>query len=317
MFRVRTVTDVEDFVGLPGDPEDYAEVVSGLWDSGGSRPEWCFLIEDGSTKVGRIGFRVEPTVSDLAWVGSLPPEELFVYGLDLPWEGDYLDPGRRLITEATAGISAEVPGLLEVRVNSSIHSYPEERRRVLTACGMDLFQEKIGFSWSDEGGGVDAGDRLRYRSISDVGLETYREVMAPCGKDTLDRNDRYYWTGCGPDNWAAQMTVYLEEEDAEMWLVGYRDGDSVGYVAIASVEDWGSTIAHIGVQPQYRGHGYIHDLLTAGTAAARKSGITGMLSDVDVLNTPMRKAMHRAGHIEDPERWHLWVYRTNIPNESL
>jgi GNAT superfamily N-acetyltransferase len=315
MFRVRTVSGVEEFVGFPGDPEDYAALVSGLWESGSSRPEWCFLIEDGSTRVGRIGFLVEPTVSDPAWLGSLPPEELFAYGLDLPWEGDYLDAGRRLIAEATASISSGVPGLLEVRVNNSVHSYPEARRRLLTACGMDLFQEKIGFSWSASDGRVDAGVGLGFRSISDIGLEAYREAMAPCGEGTLDRNDSYYWTGCGPDSWAAQMTMYLEEEDADMWLVGYRDGDPVGYVAVARVEDWGSTIVHVGVHPRHRGRGYIDDFLTAGTAAARKSGITGMLSDVDVLNTPMRKAMQRAGHMEDPERWHLWVYRTSIPSE--
>jgi ribosomal protein S18 acetylase RimI-like enzyme len=316
MFRVRTAGDVEDFVGLPGDPEDYAELVSGLWDSGASRPEWCFLLEDGSTRVGRIGFRVAPTVSDPAWLGSLPPQELFVYGLHLPWESEYMDAGRRLITEATAGISDEAPDLLEVRVNNSVHSHTEARRRLLTACGMHLFQEKIGFTWNDEGGEVDVGDGLRYRSISDVGFDAYRAVMAPCGEDTLDRNDRYYWTGCGPEGWAAQMTAYLEEEDAAMWLVGYRDGDPVGYVAVASVEDWGSTIVHVGVHPEHRGHGYIHDLLAAGTAAARQSGITTMLSDVDVLNTPMRKAMHRAGHIENHQRWHLWVYRTDAPREA-
>lgn len=315
MFRVRTVSDVDEFVGVPGDPEDYDALVSGLWDSGASRPEWCFLLEDDFTKVGRIGFRVAPTVSNPAWSGSLPLQELFVYGLHLPWEGDYVNAGRRLITEAKAAISAEVPNLLEVRVNNSVHSYPEARCRLLTACGMDLFQEKIGFTWNDEGGGVDVGDGLQYRSISEVGLDAYRAVMAPCGEDTLDRNDRYYWTGCGRDNWAAQMTAYFEEDDADMWLVGFRDGRPVGYVAVASVEDWGSTIVHVGVHPQHRGHGYIHGLLAAGTAAARRSGITSMLSDVDVLNTPMRNAMHQAGHIEDPQRWHVWVYRTEIPRE--
>lgn len=165
MFRVRIVNGVEEFVGVPGDPEDYGALVSGLWDSGGSRPEWCFLLEDGSTKVGRIGFRVAPTVSDPAWLGSLPPEELFVFGLHLPWDGDYMDTGRRLIAEATAGISDEVPDLLEVRVNSSVHSHTEARRRLLTASGMDLFQEKVGFTWTDEGGGFDAGERLQYRSV--------------------------------------------------------------------------------------------------------------------------------------------------------
>jgi len=311
MFRVRTVNDVDEFVGVPGDPEGYSDTVKGLWDSGESRPDWCFLIEDGPTTIGRVGFRVAPTVSDPSRLGSLPAEELFAYGLHLPWEDGCLKAGRRLIAEATAAVSAELPEVLEVRINNSVHPFAQERVHLMTAMGMDLFQEKDGFFWTHGEHLVESGDRLEFLSISDIGIEAYQEVMAPCGIDTLDRNDRYYWTGCGPDNWAAQMTEYLVDEDAHMWLIGYRKDEPVGYVAVVSVEDWGSTLGHVGVVPQHRGHGYIHDLLTAGTTAAQQSGITSMLSDVDVLNRPMLKAMQRAGHVRDPERWHLWVFRSN------
>lgn len=311
MFRVRTVNDVNEFVGVPGDPEDYADSVSGLWDSGDSRPGWCFLLEDGPAKVGRIGFRVAPTVSDQSRLGSLPAEELFVYGLHLRWEDDYLEAGRRLIAEAVTAISGDVPQLLEVRINNSLHPSAEARVHLMNTLEMDLFQEKHGFFWTDDRRLVESGDRLECLSISDVGVEAYRAVMAPCGMGTLDRNDRYYWEGCGPDNWAAEMTECLVDEDAHMWLIGYHDDEPVGYVAVVSVEDWGSTIGHVGVVPQYRGRGYIHNLLTAGTASAQRSGITSMLSDVDVLNDPMLNAMQGAGHIRDPERWHLWVFRSN------
>jgi RimJ/RimL family protein N-acetyltransferase len=311
MLRVRTVNDVDEFVGVPGDPEGYTDTVNGLWTSGESQPDWCFLIEDGHTKVGRVGFRVSPTVSDPSWLGSLPAEELFVYGLHLPWEDDYLKPGRQLIGEATDTVSAELPEVMEVRINNSVHPFARERVHLMTHMGMDLFQEKDGFFWADDGQLVEPGDRIEFQSIAEVGIEAYRAVMAPCGKDTLDRNDSYYWTGCGPDNWASQMTEYLADEDTHMWLIGYRNDEPVGYVAVVSVDDWGSTIAHVGVVPQHRGHGYIHDLLAAGTAAAQGSGITTMLSDVDVLNDPMLTAMQRAGHIRDPERWHLWVFRSD------
>ena len=155
-----------------------------------------------------------------------------------------------------------------------------------------------------------------FRAVDDIGIDAYRAVMAPCGLGTLDRNDRYYWGGCGPDNWAAQMTALLDEPDAPMWLAGYLRGTPVGYVAVSSVDDWGSTIAHVGVAPEHRGDGYINELLTAGTFAARRSGITTMLSDVDVVNRPMLAAMRRAGHREDAERWHLWVYRADIDHLS-
>ncbi|RPI25419.1 MAG: GNAT family N-acetyltransferase, partial [Actinobacteria bacterium] len=145
-----------------------------------------------------------------------------------------------------------------------------------------------------------------------VGRDAFRAVMGPCGEGTLDRNDRYYWGGCGPENWAAQMSVYLDEADAGMWLIGFAEGSPVGFVAVASDEEWGSTIVHIGVLPEHRGNGYIDDLITAGTAAAQRAGITTMLSDVDVLNEPMMAAMRRAGHRDDARPWHVWAYRGEV-----
>ncbi len=313
MLRVRTVNNVDEFVGVPGDPEGYAESVGEIWESGESRPDWCFVLEDGQDVIGRMGFQVTPTVSDPAWLGSLPPEELFAFGLHLPWEGDYLDAGIRLLTEASERISGEVPEVLAVHINNSFHPFPDRRRRLMEACGMGLFQEKYGFSWSDDGRPAEPGDRLVFRNITEIGIQEYRAVMAPCGEGTLDRNDHYYWTGCGPENWAAQMTEYFDDKDGAMWLVGYLGDEPVGYVAVSGDEEWGSTITHVGVVPEQRGNGYIGDLLGAGTKAAQQAGIATMLSDVDARNEPMKRAMQRAGHAEDQDRWHLRVYRIQLP----
>ena len=316
MFRVRTVDDVNDFVGAPGDPEDYSQTVTDLWASEESGPKWCFLLEDGPTPIGRVGLRVAPTVSDPAWLGSLPPREMFIYGLSLPWEEEYLEPGRFLFTEAIRSVAADTPEMLEARINSDFHSHPGARCRLLESLGMSLFHEKHGFFWVDTGQSARPGDRLEFRSVAETGIDHYRSVMAPCGEGTLDRNDRYYWEGCGPHNWAAQMTQYLEENDVSMWLIGYHQDEPVGYVAVVSDEEWGATIGHIGVVPEHRGNGYGHDLVAAGTAAAQRSGIGTMLSDVDVLNVPMRNALNDCGHVEEPERWHTWVYRADLETMS-
>ena len=147
--------------------------------------------------------------------------------------------------------------------------------------------------------------RLTYRTILDVGIDAYQQVMSRCGEGSLDRNDRYYWGGSGRRNWARQMTEYVSDADALMWLIGYARDEPIGYVAVGRDEDWGSTIIHIGVLPDHRGNGYIDDLIAAGTVAARDQGITSMLSDVDVTNTPMMAAMRRARHSEDVRPWHV------------
>jgi len=311
MLRVRTVKDAADFVGAPGDPHDYTDQIAHMFDDGLSRPEWCFILEDNKDRAGRIGFQIHPTMSDSTWLGTLPEYELSAFGLNLPWGGDFLTPGRYLLTTA-AGALPTTPKILEIRTNNEIHSHHGERRELLTGLGFDLFIEKQGFSWVDDGSAVEVPTRLTYKTIEDVGINTFRLVMGQCGDGSLDRNDRYYWDGSGPQNWALQMTEYASEDDAAMWLIGFTDDEAVGYVAVGSDEDWGSTIIHVGVAPDHRGNGYIDDLIAAGTAAAQDRGITSMLSDVDVVNVPMMAAMRRAGHTDDARPWHVWAYRTEL-----
>ena len=311
MLRIRTVKDAADFVGAPRDPHDYTDQIDRLFAEGVSRPEWCFVIEDGQNRVGRIGFEVQPTMSNPAWLGTLPENELSAFGLDLPWNSSFETAGRALFA-AAAGALPEIPETLEIRTNNEIHPHHRERRELLTGLGFDLFIEKQGFSWVDDGSAVEVPTRLTYETIEDASIDTFRLVMGQCGDGSLDRNDRYYRDGSGPQNWALQMTEYVSEDDTTMWLIGYKNDEAVGYVAVGSDEDWGSTIIHVGVLPDHRGNGYIDDLIAAGTAAAQDRGITSMLSDVDVVNLPMMAAMRRAGHREDARPWHVWAYRTDL-----
>jgi ribosomal protein S18 acetylase RimI-like enzyme len=258
--------------------------------------------------VGRLGLRLEPTTSDPAWLGSLPSHELSVFGLRLPWDDDYLKVGQALLEAARRTRTTSFPELIEARINRDVHDHEAERRRLFESWGLGLFQEKQGFRWEAGEGPVAVPGRLRFRSIAECGRDRYAAVMARGGAGTLDRNDRYYWTGAGPDNWAAQMLEYLVPEDEPLWLLGETDGQPVGYIAVVRVEDWGSTIGHVGVVPEHRGQGYINDLLAAGTAHAGAAGIEAMLSDVDVLNRPMIEAMRRNRH-RDLDRWHVWSYR--------
>jgi RimJ/RimL family protein N-acetyltransferase len=316
MLRVRSINDAADFVGAPGDPHDYTDQIARLFDDGVSRPDWCFVIEHDRDRVGRVGFGVEPTMSDSAWLGTLPRYELSAFGLNLPWTGEFETPGRSLFAAAADSLRG-VPKILEIRTNNEVHPHHAERRRLLRGLGFEVFVEKQGFTWADDGSAITVPGRLTFRTIEEVGVDAFRVVMGQCGDGSLDRNDRYYWDGSGADNWAQQMTEYLADTDSSMWLIGYSGEEPVGYVAVASDEDWGSTIVHIGVVPGHRGSGYINDLIAAGTAAARDTGITSMLSDVDVVNLPMMAAMRRAGHGENVRPWHVWTYRAELASLTV
>ncbi len=307
MPRVRTVTDADDFVGLPGDPAGYRDQIAADFAAGESRPEWCFVLEEDGARIGRLQLLVEQVPEPGACPG-LPGAELFGVGLDLPWEGDYVEAGSRLLAAALTATRGEVPDLFQFRVNAEVHPHPELRNELARAWGMTLLQEKQGVWWEDGGTPIDVPGRLGYRTIADVGPDAYAAVMGRCQEGTIDRNDRYYWGACGPEGWGRVMVSFARDEDAAMWLLAHRHDEPVGYVAVTAVEDWGSTIAHIGVLPAHRGNGYVDDLLAAGMAAARRCGIRSMLSDCDVLNEPMAAAFRRAGHRSDVRPWHAWYW---------
>lgn len=270
--------------------------------------EWRFVAENQSRRIGGVTLSVAPTTSDPAWLGTLPSHEIIASGFDLPWDGDYLEIGSRLLTGAAGALGDTVPDQVQARVNRDHHDHVEECRALLERSGLNLFQEKQGFRWVDDGTPIEVSPRLAFVTVEEIGTAAFSAVMGRCGEGTLDRNDRYYWGGCGAENWAAQMMVYLGPEDAAMWLVGLAGTDPVGFIAIGSDADWGATIVHIGVVPEHRGRGYIDDLLAAGTLSAQKAGIATMLSDVDTLNQPMAAAMRRNRHM-DYNPWHVWDHR--------
>jgi GNAT superfamily N-acetyltransferase len=131
------------------------------------------------------------------------------------------------------------------------------------------------------------------------------------GAGTLDRNDAWYRDLAGEANWSSVFMTFLDDRDAPTWLMGrHPDGDPVGIVAVSAFDEPGTaTITMIGVVPEHRGHGYIDDLIPAGTAAARGAGFTSMLSDADVLTIPMATAFQRNGHRGSIRPWHSWHYR--------
>jgi len=312
--RIRTAGDPADFTGAPGDPDDLGERVAAIWAAGASRPEWCFVAEDESGgRVGRVGYRVEPTVTNPAWLGTLPPVELFCFGLWLPWRHGGSDLGRVLFAGTLDRLAPELPARLDVQVNPEVHDHPSELVRLFDDIGMDLFQEKEGFTWRNSGAPIPPLGRLRFATALETGRDLYQDVMARAGRDTLDRNDRWYRDHMDEAHWAAQMMQYLQDEDAESWLVAFdAAGDRVGMVAVSTFDPGVATITFIGVVPEHRGHGYGHDLLQTATSAAHGRGFEEILSDVDTLNQPMIDTMRDAGHLEGVRRWHIWHYRAEV-----
>ena len=272
-YSVRTAAEGARFTGgHAGDP--VAEAYASYLRAGSTRPEWCFLLERDGFGVGRVGFRVAETCPP-EFLGDLSARELYLFGLELPPNGDWFTGGRALLGEALDRVRADVPEVPQARFNVEVHGHVDRLRVVVEAAGLRLFQEKHGYFWQDDGRRVQPPNRRTYRTVAQAGRKEFQTVLGRVGAGTRDRNDAWYRSMAGEANWSAVFMTFLREHDAPTWLLAQRrDGDPVGVVAVSAFDEpTTATIVFIGVVPEHRGHRYVDDLILAGTAAARAAGL--------------------------------------------
>jgi RimJ/RimL family protein N-acetyltransferase len=83
----------------------------------------------------------------------------------------------------------------------------------------------------------------------------------------------------------------------EWWRVAtLPDGEPVGFV-IPAHNGYNPIIAYIGVVPAHRGHGYVDEVLAAGTRLLADEGVPRIRASTDVGNVPMARAFARAGYV--------------------
>jgi len=304
MYKVSLMSRTE----VPGAPPFEACYRSYL-EEGITRPEWWFALSDDHRDCGRVGFVAYPTCPQ-EFLGRLPAQEVAISGLWLPWDDPgVVEAGQILIQEAWSAIQNELPASPQVSVNVRTDAHYEQRLRVFERLGMQLFQEKLGFGWHRRDNPPTEVGRLSVRSLAQVGAERVRKILGRAGEATLDRNDYWYREMAGVENWSNVMMGYCGPENEDTWLVATDEhGNDVGMAGVSEFDEGVATISFIGIAPEHRGHGYIHELLRAATGVALSAGYDEMLSDADTQNLPMTRAFERNGHRIDHE-WHKWVYR--------
>lgn len=229
--------------------------------------------------------------------------------LKLPWEGAYLDAGLPLLLESWEQLRATGAQFV-VRQMVSFWDYLDEQRDVLEQAGMTLFQEKQSYLWNPNAP-VGVSERLNFRSVEQSGEAAFVEAIRRVTYGVVDREIQ----AMGSEEAAQQLFMILKEDTTfkpEWAHLAYNSqGELVGLVApvgMLDVEDEGS-IGYIGVTPEQRGQGYIHDLLAKGMLVLQKAGILAVYSDTDSENIAMRRAFERAGHSSYNK---IWLYRGRL-----
>lgn len=301
---------IDDFVGWPDDPPDYVDHLSSLIEKGQLQGGWLHLLYEGDTPVARIGYRLAPTISEPEWLGQLPSHQLYAIARE----------GTQGIKQFQAFIAATLPEdlpddvtVLYARLFQAKHADAPSRAAELERIGFTINTEKFGYHWP----GRDAGaprPGVEFVTIDQYGVDAFTDLAGRVVEGGLDREMDFYQAHMNRRHWANEMMKYMGNRD-DLRVVGTVDGDTFGFFCLSEFRTpTEATVAYIGVVPEHRGNGYSDDLLRHANQVAQRAGFTSILSDVDKQNHPMRNAMVRNGHDEDPE-WHYWEYQA--PLESL
>lgn len=287
---------------FPSGAEGFLQVLQAEFEAGRSRPEWCFVAEQDDQFIARVVF-----------AGT--DGEALMYALYLPWDSpEHTAIGERLVRESWQKLHTDGITHLEAFVNSMRQNVPEQRA-FYRHIGLPEVQEKRRFTWKSTTPLPEYSDRLTYRTLAEMGDEAYIEAIRRATDGSFDRLDMIERERLGADAHARTYFQLLREgylSQPEWWVLAYTPADELaGFVVpIKFTDNTAGTIGYIGVMPEQRGHGYVHDLLAkAAHILANEGGMSTIVADTDQLNAPMIAAFERAGYEHTGT---VWVYHAEL-----
>jgi RimJ/RimL family protein N-acetyltransferase/predicted N-acetyltransferase YhbS len=290
--------DLELFVEAAGTPDQRREVeryLERMFAAGSMRRQWCFVAEEeGEDPPGRVAFWTLP--------GMEEPFALVL--LDVPWDGDYMGVGKRVLgdvlEEARALDAGEIEHVLDdPPMRPQFQHHREKRVELLEGAGFAIRRETGRFEWRGEQPPT-MPTRLSFRTLKEVGEDAFVDAMREVSEGTLDREIRGEREKLGERRAAREFfeDARKVKQDPAWWRLAYApDGELIGLVMPAEPPGF-LTIFYVGVVPWRRGQGYIDDLLAAGTATLLEVRVRNgkpLIADTDVANEPMAAAFERAG----------------------
>lgn len=276
--------------------EDIKKYVNQLLETGCTRLEWCYVLENNGYFLGRFLF----------W--SLPKldKPLDIVLFDLDWSNEnYLELGT-LFLEKIKNIAKSLSVTNLGHVLDFPAQFPQwqeyfsKRSSLLETSSFKLSRKTKRFIYSSNTS-LDYFNYERFilKSLEDVGEAEYIKAILEVSKSTLDERINFDRESKGALAQAEENFKDLQQMDykSSWWKLIYDKNDNslIGLVMPTIAPSFG-TIGYIGVVPEKRGKGYINTLLTLGTKILLDNGTTIIKADTDVNNIPMADAFIKAGY---------------------
>jgi hypothetical protein len=255
------------------------------------RPEWLWLALRGDRVVARAGWWSRP--------GDAHPLIMDIFDVESEADGLVL-----LETALAATVPAGTPPPEYTRFlppdwreRDDIRRNAESRFALLERTGAKLFVERLRLEWLPGTPIREPDGRLEFRPPRDPGeLIGLMELVLGGTLDAYSRDDLTRMTPheAAVQQYHQELERYRSPRD--WWRIAVLPGgEPVGFV-IPAHNSYNPIIAYIGVTPAHRGHGYIDEILAAGTRVLAGQDVPRIRAATDVGNTPMAAAFARAGY---------------------
>ncbi|HEY1704482.1 MAG TPA: GNAT family N-acetyltransferase [Trebonia sp.] len=327
-FRPATASDLDRVAALIV-PDAASPLTAGDFrarlDSGEYRADrvWVAEASDGHTSGGTAGTAIAAAA---VWWGRT--------GEHAPGALDALvaDPG--LPREQRAAVGSQLLAVAHETFTRSLHRMPasfhfllpcdwRSRHDVVSAlswrweaalrAGLTDELERLRFEWRAETGlpetrlpetGRGRRPRLTFRREPDD--DAFATLFRRALKGTLDATTRKTADVVGDGIQAhADVAFYRDrmEGDRRWWIVAeLQDGEPVGF-GVPNRNSESAVVGYIGVLPEYRGQGYVDEILAETTRILATEGQADRVqADTDLANQPMAAAFERAGYVNFARR---------------
>lgn len=181
------------------------------------------------------------------------------------------------------------------RDNTAVAHDVHAKIAAAAAAGLRQHNERRQFQWDQGSPMQEPGPRLRFEQADD---STFIDLIARAAHGSLDVMTRRELATTDTLSLARDEVDYYRScpGDRDWWRVAYDQQGTINGIAIPSATPTNRNVGYLAVLPEYRGHGYVDDLLAFITAFHATAGAPRITATTDAVNTPMAAAFTRAGY---------------------
>lgn len=260
------------------------------------RPEWTWVAEDDGEILARGVWwanadNTYPRALDCLWVDRRVADRI---GL----AAALLDAAHRAFAAAGAPRPPEFQLRLDNgwRDNASVVEAVAWRQSAAAQAGLSDELERLQFVWTPDAGLPGPARRLVFRPQPDDAA--FLDVFGRVTVGSLDTTTTRNVAALGVEGAARDDLEFYSAMPGtrDWWRLAYTtDGQLVGFI-IPWRNPYGPNVGYLGVLPEWRGRGYIDEMLGQITRFHAAAGAERITATTDLANVPMAAAFERAGY---------------------